>query len=156
MLSMPSVTMNDGMRKRAIRMPLASPARAPVSMPAAMPTGIGRPMFVMTTPVMTADRVMTVPIERSIPPVMITNVTPRARMPLTEVASRIPTALSNVRKFDDSSENTTIRTSSAPNASRRWTASERIRARGRARAVSIVDLMPRLPPRPRPAGWRGS
>ena len=58
-------------------------------------------MFVMTTPVMTADKAITVPIERSIPPVMITNVTPRARTPLTDVASRIPTMLSNVRKFGD-------------------------------------------------------
>ena len=44
---------------------------------------------------------MTVPIDRSMPPVMITNVAPSARMPMTEVASRIPTMLSNVRKFDD-------------------------------------------------------
>ena len=140
MFSMPSVTMNDGILNRAIRTPLTRPARPPVSIPAAMPTGIGRPMFVTTTPVITAASVMTVPIDRSMPPVMITNVTPSARMPLTEVASRIPIVLSNVRKFDDRSENTMISTTSAPNASRRWTASERMSARGRASAP-LSELM---------------
>ena len=36
------------------------------------------------TPLITAEKVITVPIERSIPAVMITNVTPNARTPLTE------------------------------------------------------------------------
>ena len=117
---------------------MTRPASPPVSIPADDADGDRQAQFVTTTPVITAASVMTVPIERSIPPVMITNVTPSARMPLTEVASRIPTMLSNVRKFGDRSENTMISTTSAPNASRRWTASERISARrvGRARRSS--------------------
>ena len=55
-------------------------------------------MLVTATPVITAANVMTVPTERSIPPVMITKVTPRASTPLTAVASKIPMTLSKVRK----------------------------------------------------------
>ena len=94
-------------------------------------------MFVMRTPVITADRVITVPIERSMPPLMITNVTPRARTPLTAVASRMPMTLLNWRKFGDATENTTIMTISAPNASSRWIASDRNTASDRDRVEFI-------------------
>ncbi len=39
---------------------------------------------------MTERSVMTVPTDRSMPPVMMTNVTPIASTPLTAVAIRIP------------------------------------------------------------------
>ena len=47
---------------------------------------------------MTDDSVMTVPTERSMPPVMMTNVSPRARTPTTAVAMRMLTKLSKLRK----------------------------------------------------------
>ena len=40
-------------------------------------------------PITTEQKVIVVPTERSMPPVMITNVTPVARTPLTAVATRI-------------------------------------------------------------------
>ena len=94
-LSMPSVAMKDGILSFAMSMPFTSPASAPVARPATTASGNGRCHTVANVPVITADRVITVPIERSMPPVMITNVTPRARIPFTVVARRIPTTLSN-------------------------------------------------------------
>ena len=58
-----------------------------------MPIGHGMPRLVIHTPVMTMANVMTVPTERSIPAVMMTNVTPMARMPTTEVARKMPLKL---------------------------------------------------------------
>ena len=55
----------------------------------------------MNTPVITADMVMTVPTDKSIPEVMMTNVTPIARMPFTAVAMRMPTRLLAWKKFGD-------------------------------------------------------
>ena len=59
---------------------------------------MGRPMFVTATPVITADKVITVPTERSMPPVMMMKVTPNASTPFTAVASKMPITLSTVRK----------------------------------------------------------
>ena len=47
---------------------------------------------------MTPHRIMPVPIDRSMPPVMMTNVVPRARMPVTVAAVRIDTRLFAVKK----------------------------------------------------------
>ncbi len=47
---------------------------------------------------MTPQSTMSVPIERSIPPVMMTNVVPRARMPVTVAAVRIEVRLFAVKK----------------------------------------------------------
>ena len=87
---MPSVAMNGGIFIFEMMMPLTKPANDPVTIPASTPTQIGSPMFVTTTPVMTAANVITVPTERSIPPVMMMKVTPNAKMPLTAVASKMP------------------------------------------------------------------
>ena len=43
----------------------------------------------ISTPEMTAHSVIPVPIERSMPPVMITNVVPSASSPMTTVEKRI-------------------------------------------------------------------
>ena len=43
----------------------------------------------MSTPDITAHRAMPVPIDRSIPPVMITNVVPSASVPMTTVENRM-------------------------------------------------------------------
>ena len=91
-----------------------------------MPTGSGRPRLVTNTPVMTADSVITVPIERSMPPLMMTNVTPMARMPLTAVASRIPMTLLGVAKYGDSDrEDDDDERAGRRRPAARWTASER-------------------------------
>src|ERR1041384_3632892 len=121
-LSMPSVAMNDGSLSRAMTKPLTMPAAARVASPATMPSGIGSCQLVITTPAITAESDRTVPIDRSMPPAMITNVTRRASTPLTAVASRIPTMLSNCRKLGEANENTTTIAISTPNASSVWTA----------------------------------
>ena len=51
-----------------------------------MPTSTGCCQIIMTCAVMTAENVMTVPTDRSMPPLMMTKVTPSARMPFTAVA----------------------------------------------------------------------
>ena len=52
---------------------------------------------------------MPVPIDRSMPPVMITKVVPSARMPVTVAAVRIETRLLAVKKCELANEkNTTI------------------------------------------------
>jgi hypothetical protein len=116
---MPRVAMNGGMRILAMTVPFTNPARPPATRPARIPTATGRCQTVTNTPVITAASVITVPTDRSMPPVMITNVTPSANTPLTDVASRMPTMLSNCRKFGEASEKTTNSAISAPNASTR-------------------------------------
>ncbi len=49
----------------------------------------GKPACVTTRPSTTVQKVIVVPTDRSMPPVMITNVTPIASTPLTAVATRI-------------------------------------------------------------------
>ncbi len=142
---MPSVAMKGGILSFAIRIPLTIPASVPVTRPARVPSSTGRCQSVMNTPVITAERVITVPMERSMPPVMMTKVTPSASTPLTVVASRIPTTLSNCRKFGDASENPTNSTISAPNASSRCMAPSwrnvRLAAAGRGSVCATGSVM---------------
>ncbi len=69
--------------------------------------------------------VITVPTDRSIPAVIITNVTPRARIPLTAVASKIPIMFSTVRKNGEASEKPMMRRIRAPKANNCCMALER-------------------------------
>ncbi len=89
MLIMPSVAMNGGIFALAIRMPLTVPTSAPAASAAGRPIHSGRPAWVTTRPMTTVQKVIVVPTDRSIPPVMMTNVTPIASTPLTAVATRI-------------------------------------------------------------------
>ena len=95
---MPSVATKGGTFILETVSPLMRPASAPVATPPSRPREIGRPQLVITTPIITADRVMTLPTDRSMPAVMMTKVAPRASTPLTVVASKIPITLSKVRK----------------------------------------------------------
>jgi hypothetical protein len=100
--------------------PFTSPISTPVPMPPSTPSQTGRPMFVMNTPVITAARVMPVPIDRSMPPVMMTKVVPRARIPITEVARRMPEMLLQVKKLFPKIEKKITRMIRVPNASDCW------------------------------------
>ena len=95
---MPKVATKGGIFIREMMTPLTKPASMPVSNPTRIPNGIGKRQTVTATPVVTADKVITVPTDRSMPAVMMTKVTPRASTPLTAVASRMPRTLSFVRK----------------------------------------------------------
>jgi hypothetical protein len=118
--------MNGGSFKRAIRVPFTSPMKPPVRIPMTMPTGSGRPIFVTATPVMTAESDMTVPIDRSMPPEMMTNVSPMAKTPVTDVATRMPFMFSKLKKYGDAKLKKMINTMRAPKAIKRWIASPRI------------------------------
>ena len=141
MLSMPRVAMNGGRLKRATSVPLMAPITVPVAMPATMPMPQGRPRLVTKTPVMTADRVMTVPIDRSMPAVMMTNVTPMARMPVTEVARKMPWALLHVAKNGDAMAKKMMRMTNAPSANSLWTASDLKMDPTRVAALCICVLV---------------
>ena len=95
---MPSVAMKGGTFILAMTKPLTRPQAPPASRPTTTPSGTGSPRSTMNTPVMTAEKVSTVPIERSMPPVMMTKVTPNASTPLTAVDRRMATMLSSLRK----------------------------------------------------------
>ena len=81
--------MNGGSLAFAMRLPLTMPTRAPAASAASSPSGSGRPRVTETRPATTEQKVMAVPTDRSMPPVMITRVTPTASTPLTDVAVRM-------------------------------------------------------------------
>src|SRR5258708_23053953 len=103
----PSVATNGGTFILEIVMPFANPGRAPVSTPPSRPRYTGRPQFVTNSAAMTADSVMTVPTDRSIPAVIMTKVAPSASTPLTVVASKILITLSTVKKHTHAHTTTT-------------------------------------------------
>ena len=70
-------------------------------------------------PVATAETVIIVPTDRSIPPVIITNVAPSARTPFTVVASRIPFTFAMVRKFSEAIEKKMTMSTNEPKANTR-------------------------------------
>ena len=88
-----SVAMNGGIPKIETLNPLTNPISPPNSTAPITPTTIGSPLFVIRTPEMTAHSAIPVPIDRSIPPVMITNVVPSASSPITTVEKRIAVTL---------------------------------------------------------------
>ncbi len=108
------------------------------------PSQTGQPQYVMNTPVMTPHRIMPVPIERSIPPETMTKVVPRARIPVTVAAMRMPTRLLGVKKYGLAMEKNamiTMRLTKASNCCIEPPIRARIASRARfddARAV-VVD-----------------
>ena len=85
--------MNGGMPSTETLNPLTSPIRPPKSTVPITPITTGTPLLTISTPEMTAHSVMPVPIERSMPLVMITNVVPSASSPITTVENRIDVTL---------------------------------------------------------------
>src|SRR5512139_1702009 len=85
--NMPSVATKGGIFILVTISPLNMPHNAPVTNPATIPTNTGICQIIMTCAVMTAENVMTVPTERSMPPLMMTKVTPKARIPFTAAAN---------------------------------------------------------------------
>ncbi len=145
---MPRVAIKGGTCMREMTMPLTNPAVMPVRIPATMPTGIGIPMKVMKTPVMTADRVITVPTERSMPAVIMINVTPSAKMPFTAVARKIPLMFSHVKKTGEASEKNAKIKISAPKASSFCAAPERMIDRFSATGTSTLSAVAMVMPPP--------
>jgi hypothetical protein len=98
----------------------------PVIIPTIIPSQIGNSQFVIIIPVATAETVIMVPTERSIPPVIITKVAPKARTPFTVAASKIPFTFGIVKKFSEAIEKKITISTKEPKAKTRWIASDLI------------------------------
>ncbi len=80
-IMVPSVTMNGGIFSRETKMPLKKPKARPTRMIRIREGNIGSPCL-NAMPPMRVAAIMTVPMERSIPPLMITKVTPIEMNPM--------------------------------------------------------------------------
>ena len=116
----PSVAINAGSFSFATNTPFKSPNATGIMIVRIMAAINGQPPVLYAYPPMSAPHIMIVPIERSIPPVMITNVTPRARNPTKYADSRIfvinwtPSTLFPITPYIKKNANNII---SAPSAS---------------------------------------
>lgn len=102
MLSMPSVTMKDGIFQRVEIQPLRKPQAAPVAMQASsakvIATAGDRLSSIMTVAPTTVQSASTEPTERSMPPVRMTKVMPAASTVLMAICTKIFSALPGVAK----------------------------------------------------------
>ena len=102
---MPSVAINAGIPKSVTKLPVNSPARPQASMPTMAPShrcpvvGESPPSDWMARAVITPEKAIKLPTERSIPAVMMTNVIPMAMMATTEICFITFSKLSRLRKL---------------------------------------------------------
>ena len=113
---MPRVAINGGIFSRDTSVPEMRPTKAPVKTQTKTARGSGKPKFTAVIPPTTDANVMVVPIERSIPPVTMINVTPIAKTPFTQVDSKMETRLLGVKKYGLATEKKIISKMSVPNA----------------------------------------
>ncbi len=78
----PRVAINGGSFKRLTKMPLIYPNATPTPIIKNRDAHIGQPQVLKAVPPIIAAHIITVPTERSIPPDIITNVTPIAINPM--------------------------------------------------------------------------
>ena len=110
----PRVTISGGIRPIVISSPLTLPASAPsTSVSAAAPT-IGRPASRQSMPKTTAERPISDPTDRSMPPLVITGVNATASRPISTLRRSTSKALASVRKFVPMTENTATSSSRIP------------------------------------------
>ena len=84
------VAINGGSFRIVIKRPLITPQSPPTRIPTRIPVQTFRFKPSTNLPTITATRAVAVPIERSIPPVIITKVVPIAIRPMTVVDIKIP------------------------------------------------------------------
>src|ERR1051326_479726 len=126
---MPNVPMNGGTRSRAISTPLTSPAGSPASSAAPKPTSTARPSGAsgpsrcIASAAPTELRPMTKPVERSMPPEMMTNVCPRAMSIMIATLAVMAWKLNRSRKPLPVAEKNTSRTARNSQAQNRPTMS---------------------------------
>ena len=96
--------MNGAIRTFVIKRPLIRPTTAPIASVAATATAIfsGLP-FMRMADISTAS-LMTEPTERSMPPLIMTKVSPIATVPRNAAVRSTLKMLRSVRKFGDNSE----------------------------------------------------
>ena len=116
---MPSVTTNGGMPIWAISTPLMKPASSATASAAPMPTQIEWPSFI-STPTTIADSPMTEPTDRSMPPVMITAVMPKATMATSEKLRVTLNRLLDLVKVSVTVLSSTIAMSAASSTQNTW------------------------------------
>src|SRR5437764_2447686 len=92
----PSVATNGGMCSAATSAPFSSPATAPTATPIATPAPIETPCVRLHVPATPLSATM-LPTDKSMPPVMITNVMPSAMMLITDTRRATSSRLASVR-----------------------------------------------------------
>src|SRR5262245_39741678 len=104
--------MSGGMRTTVIIRPLMHPAAVPTTSVRTAAEPIGKPPSRQSLPKTTAERPMSEPTERSIPPPTITGVSATARRPISTLSLKTSKALARVRKLVPMTPKTTISRSS--------------------------------------------
>ena len=143
MLSVPSVTMNGGSRRRVMSKPLSRPALVPKAKPISRAATPGTPKSAESLPMMTEVNTAMAPTERSMPAVRMMSVCPMARVPTNMTCWTTRLALNGVRNRSLPKLNTTsmaARKKSGARAgylcSRRWS---RCGSVGRWRSCSLIS-----------------
>jgi len=143
MLSVPSVTMNGGNRRRVMSRPLRSPAAVPKMKPRPSAATPGTPKSAESLPMTIETKTAMAPTERSIPAVRMMMVCPMASVPTNMTCWTIRLALNGVRKRSLPKEKTTSmtlrKTSGASHGylcSRRW---RRCKPVGFWRSASVIS-----------------
>ena len=98
MFMVPSVTMNDGRRMRVTSRPLTSPNSAVTPMPHPIASTGGMPSVVAKRVITMPPSAISMPHDRSMPPVRITSVWPMAITPTTATCCRISEKFSPLKK----------------------------------------------------------
>jgi len=113
MVIVPIVVMNAGMFKNDISTPFTTPVSRPTSRPTSTATAIGRlKSFMQLAHIMPAKDIID-PTERSMPPVIITNVIPMAISDIIDICLVMLSRLSTVMNISVENANITIITISA-------------------------------------------
>ena len=131
----PSVTIKAGIRPRVIKSPFKLPASAPRQIVAAAAMPIESPPSRQSLPKTTAERPISDPTDRSMPPVVITGVKATARRPISTERRSTSNALASEKKLVPITAKTAISRARRPSGS-----PGRVRARSRearAEAISI-------------------
>src|SRR5215213_8919704 len=117
MESMASVAMNGGSLAMVIPRPFTRPAIPPTAIAATMLRPSGHPALWDVQPSTIIARARTAPTDRSMPPVMMTKVMPRDRMPRMVTWARMLSRLLTVKKNGEAMNSAThraMRTTSGP------------------------------------------
>ena len=102
------------MRPLVISTPFTTPAKAPKTNVNAAAPAIGNSPSRQSLPKTTADRPMSEPTDRSMPPLVITGVKATASRPISTLKRSTSKALASERKLVPITEKTTISIASSP------------------------------------------
>ena len=135
--SVPSVTIKGGKRSRVMSSAFRPPAPAPITSVSAAATATGRPASRQIIPNTTADKPISEPTDRSMPPETITGVSASANRPISTLKRRTSKALAREAKFLPRTQKTATSATSSNARIASWVNA----ARGRARASGAGELL---------------